>query len=109
MISAADCPTVDNGHIVPRMYQRAWEVEGRRVAVHESGCSECDVKSSKLVGARGSYYRRTRPRHGTQTDDIEASLAHVENKGRRPYGRSSPASPAPWSARVRWPSSSACR
>jgi len=80
MISAADCPKVDNGHIVPRMYQRAWEVEGRQVAVHELGRSGCEVKSSKLVGARGPYYRRTRPRHGTQTDDVEASLAHVENK-----------------------------
>ncbi|HEX5761661.1 MAG TPA: DUF4238 domain-containing protein [Solirubrobacterales bacterium] len=79
MISAADCPKVDNGHIVPRMYQQAWEVEGRQVAVHEPGRSECEVKSSKLVGARGPYYRRTRP-HGTQIDDIEASLAHVENK-----------------------------
>jgi Protein of unknown function (DUF4238) len=80
VISAADCPRVDNGHIVPRMYQRAWEVEGRQVAVHEQGRSGCEVKSSKLVGARGPYYRRTRPRHGTQTDDVEASLAHVENK-----------------------------
>lgn len=79
-ISGADCPKVDNGHIVPRMYQRAWEVEGRQVAVHELGRSVCEVKSSKVVGARGPYYRRTRPRHGTQTDDIEASLAHVENK-----------------------------
>ncbi len=55
-------------------------MEGRQVAVHEPGRSECEVKSSKLVGARGPYYRRTRPRQGTQTDDIEASLAHVENK-----------------------------
>jgi hypothetical protein len=80
MISAANCPTVDNGHIVPRTYQRAWEVEGRQVAVHQLGRSVCEVKSSKLAGARGPYYRRIRPRHGTQTDDIEASLAHVENK-----------------------------
>jgi hypothetical protein len=79
-ISAADCPKVDNGHIVPRMYQRAWEGEGRQVAVHEPGRLGCELKSTKVAGARGPYYRRTRPRHGTQTDDMEASLAHVENK-----------------------------
>lgn len=80
MISGADCPTVNNGHIVPRMYQRAWEVEGRQVAVHAARSSGCEVKSTKVVGVRGPYYRRTRPRHGTQTDDIEASLAYVEDK-----------------------------
>ena len=37
-------------------------------------------KSTKIAGTRGPYYRRTRSRHGTQTDDIEASLAYVENK-----------------------------
>jgi uncharacterized protein DUF4238 len=79
-ISAADCPKVDNGHIVPRMYQRAWEAEDRQVAVHEPGRSGCELKSTKVAGARGPYYRRTRPRHGTETDDMEASLAHVENK-----------------------------
>lgn len=79
-ISAADCPKVDNGHIVPRMYQRAWEGEGRQVAVHEPGRLWCELKSTKVAGARGPYYRRTRPRHGTQTDDMEASLAYVENK-----------------------------
>lgn len=80
MISGANCPTVNNGHIVPRMYQHAWEGEDRRVAVHEEGRPGCEVKSTKLVGVRGPYYRRTRPRHGTQTDDIEASLAYVEDK-----------------------------
>ena len=79
-MSAADCPKVDNGHIVPRMYQRAWEGEGRQVSVHEPERSGCELKSTKVAGARGPYYRRTRPRHGTQTDDMEASLAHVENK-----------------------------
>ena len=48
--------------------------------MHVPGRSECELKSTKVVGARGPYYRRTRPRHGTQVDDIEASLAHVESK-----------------------------
>lgn len=81
LISGSNCPKVNNGHIVPRMYQKAWEgEEGRLVAVHEAGSLGCGLKSTKLAGARGPYYRRTRPRHGTQTDDIEASLAYVENK-----------------------------
>jgi Protein of unknown function (DUF4238) len=80
MFSASDCPRVDNGHIVPRMFQRAWEGEGRRVAVHADRRAVCEVKSTKVVGARGPYYRRTRPRHGTEIDDIEASLAYVEDK-----------------------------
>jgi hypothetical protein len=80
LIAGSGCPRVDNGHIVPRTYQRAWEGEGRQVAVHTAGKPGCEFKSTKLAGVRGPYYRRTRPRHGTQTDDIEASLAHVENK-----------------------------
>jgi hypothetical protein len=79
-ISGSNCPKVDDGHIVPRTYQRAWESEGRQVAVHAVGESTCELKSTKVAGTRGPYYRRTRPRHGTQTDDIEASLAYVENK-----------------------------
>lgn len=79
-ISGSNCPKVDDGHIVPRTYQRAWENESRQVAVHEVGSSDCELKSTKVVGTRGPYYRRTRPQHGTKTDDIEASLAYVENK-----------------------------
>ena len=80
LISGSECPTVDNGHIVPRTYQRAWEGEGRQVAVHAVGSPACELQSTKIAGARGPYYRRTRPRHGTQTDNIEASLAHVESR-----------------------------
>lgn len=79
-IPGSNCPRVDNGHIVPRMYQKAWEGDGRQVAVHAGGSVECQLMSTKLAGARGPYYRRARPQHGTQTDDIEASLAYVENK-----------------------------
>lgn len=80
LISGSNCPKVDNGHIVPRTYQRAWEGAHRQVAVHNGGNLVCELESTKLAGARGPYYRRTRPRQGTETDDIEASLAYVENK-----------------------------
>ena len=61
------------------MFQKAWEVEGRQVAVHRAGRQNCELASTKVVGARGPFYRRTRPQ-GTEVDDIEASLAYVENK-----------------------------
>jgi hypothetical protein len=68
-----------SAHIVPRTFQRAWEGEERQVAVHVKGRPVCELKSTKLVGVRGPYYRRTRP-SGAQSDDIEDSLAYVENK-----------------------------
>lgn len=80
LFSGADCSKVNNGHIVPRTYQRAWEGEDRQVSVHEEGNSACRLKSTKIAGARGPYYRRKRPRQGTETDDIEASLAYFEDK-----------------------------
>lgn len=84
VISGENCPEVNNGHIVPRMYQHAWKVEGRQVAVHERGSSSCVKRSTKAAGARNPFYRRVRPRHGTKTDDIEASLAYIENKATKP-------------------------
>jgi hypothetical protein len=68
-----------SAHIVPRTYQKAWEGDERQVAVHVKGGTGCELKSTKLVAVRGPYYRRTRP-SGVPTDDIEDSLAHVENK-----------------------------
>jgi Protein of unknown function (DUF4238) len=79
LISGSNCQRVENAHIVPRLYQKAWEGENRQVAVHETGHPDCKLKSTKLAGARGPYYRRTRPQ-GIDTDDIEASLGYVENK-----------------------------
>lgn len=76
-------PVVNEGHIVPRTYQRAWEGEHRQVAVHSIQSSECTLESTKVVGTRGPYYRRIRP-EGNQTDDIEASMAYVEDKSTRP-------------------------
>jgi len=64
---------------VPRMYQKAWEAKGRRVAVHVDDAEACEVKSTKLVGTRGPYYRRIRPQ-GEQSDDTEDSLSRIESK-----------------------------
>ena len=82
VIPGAKLPRVDNGHIVPRMYQRAWEGEERQVAVHRAGSPECEECSTKRAGTRGPYYRRTRPQ-GTETDDFEASLAGIEGRAAR--------------------------
>ncbi len=87
LFSGSECQKVNNGHIVPRMYRHAWEGGGRQVAVHKDARAAYQIKSTKVVGARGPYYRRTRPRHGTQTDDIEASLAYVEDKAAPLPGR----------------------
>ncbi|HEY8816117.1 MAG TPA: DUF4238 domain-containing protein [Candidatus Dormibacteraeota bacterium] len=82
-IDGSNSPKVEDGHIVPRMYQKAWEVKGRRVAVHVDGTEVCEVKSTKLVATRGPYYCRTRPK-GDQTDDTEDSLSRIENKAAAP-------------------------
>lgn len=81
-IDGSKGPIVDDGHIVPRMYQRAWEVEGRKVAVHAGG-EGCDQRSTKNVGTRGPYYRRTRPT-GESIDDVEKSLSVIEDKAAPP-------------------------
>jgi hypothetical protein len=80
LLPSGNYPKVDNAHIVPRLYQRAWEGESRQVAVHSKLSPGCALKSTKNVGVRGPYYRRTRPKQGTEIDDIEASLAYVENR-----------------------------
>lgn len=69
---------VENAHIVPRMYQKAFAIEGM-VAVHRVGESKCSRVSTKRAGTRPAYYRRTRP-DGERIDDVEASLAEVESK-----------------------------
>lgn len=72
---------VDRGHIVPAFYQRSWGQE-QMIAVHdlEGRCSQLSIK--REAGVRGPYYRRTRPT-GDETDDIEASLASLENVAAR--------------------------
>ena len=65
------------------MYQQAWAVDGK-VAVHLDGREECIPLSTRKAATRSRYYlRRTRP-NGEQSDDIEASLAYVEDKGKAP-------------------------
>lgn len=75
-------PPVKSAHIVPRMYQRAWAVDGQ-VAVHVGGKDACIKMSTRKAGTRPWYYRRTRP-NGEEVDDIEASLAYVEDKATQP-------------------------
>jgi hypothetical protein len=82
-IDGSNSPTVDDGHIVPRMFQKAWEVKGRQVAVHGDGAETCRKKSTKSVATRGPYYRRSR-REGEQTDDTEKSLSVIESKAAPP-------------------------
>lgn len=74
---------VENAHIVPRMYQRAWATTGL-VAVHEPGSSQCRKLTTKKAGTRPAYYRRERPYSGEEIDDIEACLAVVESKAAVP-------------------------
>jgi hypothetical protein len=75
-------PEVKSSHIVPRVYQRAWAI-GEQVAVHVDGKSECVTMPIRRAGTRSRYYRRTRPT-GEKVDDIEASLAYVEDKVTEP-------------------------
>ncbi len=75
-------PDVKSAHIVPRMYQRAFAVDAM-VAVHVDGDSKCVVMPIRNAGTRSRYYRRWRP-DGQPIDDIEASLACVEDKASVP-------------------------
>lgn len=83
VISGEKLPRVDNAHIVPRMYQSAWEGPKRQVAVHRVGKEGCELRSTKRAGTRRAYYRRTRPQ-GNEIDDFEASLAGVEGRATKP-------------------------
>jgi hypothetical protein len=85
-IDGSISPTVKDGHIVPRMYQAAWEGEGRRVAVHKVEGGGCRTRSTKSVTTRGTYYRRVRP-EGESSDDVEDSLRRIEDKASEPLRR----------------------
>ena len=80
LINGGDSPRVEDGHIVPRTYQRPWENSARQVTVHRVGHVGHKLESTKNVATRGPFYRRSRPGSGIVIDDIEASLAHMENK-----------------------------
>lgn len=75
-------PQVNKAHIVPRMYQKAFAVNGK-VAVHTDGNPDCVLTSTKTAGTRPTYYRRARP-DGELIDDVEASLSLVEDKATEP-------------------------
>jgi hypothetical protein len=66
------------------MYQRAWAVDGK-VCVHCRGDEEHGgrLTTTKKAGTRDAPYRRTRP-SGEEIDDVEASLAELENKAAGP-------------------------
>jgi len=86
-IDGSKSPAVENGHIVPRMYQKAWEAQGRKVAVHgKDDATSCRPRSTKSVATRGPYYRRIRPK-GEQLDDTEKSLSVIEDKAAGPILR----------------------
>ncbi len=74
-----------SAHIVPRMYQRAFAVDDM-VAVHVDGKAECVLMPTRNAGTRSRYYRRRRP-DGQAINDIEASLAFVEDKASAPLAQ----------------------
>jgi uncharacterized protein DUF4238 len=82
VLDRASYPEVNNAHIVPRMYQRAFEMDGK-VAVHTDGAPDCVLTSTKTAGTRPTYYRRARP-DGALIDDVEASLSVIEDKATKP-------------------------
>lgn len=82
VLDRAVYPRVERAHIVPRMYQKAFAVNGM-VAVHLDGSRECVIKSTRVAGTRPAYYRRDRP-DGQPIDDVEASLSAIEDKAAQP-------------------------
>jgi hypothetical protein len=69
---------VRKGHIVPAVYQRNFAIN-QQVAVHCKGQPGCQIRNVKTSGTRGAFYRRTR-KDGSEIDDIEVSLAALEDK-----------------------------
>jgi hypothetical protein len=71
-----DYPKVERGHILPRVYQRNWAIDGM-VELHVAGRPGSRPASTKDVGVKKRAYRRERP-DGTPIDDVEWSLSHME-------------------------------
>jgi len=69
---------VKRGHIVPVVFLRNF-ADSEQVALHRTDQPGCELRSVRTVGTRGPFYRRQRP-DGTDIDDIEASLALLEEK-----------------------------
>ena len=67
---------VDQGHILPRVYQRSF-AKGEQIEVHIVETGGSHVTNIAKAGTRRKAYRRTRP-GGTEMDDVEWSLHHIE-------------------------------
>lgn len=85
MLDREHYPPVKRAHIVPRVYQSAFAFDGQ-VAVHVDGADRCVLVAITEAGTRSRYYRRVRPT-GEAIDDIEASLAFVEDKVAAPLAQ----------------------
>ena len=70
-------PKVKKGHIVPKAYLRQW-ADGQQIGMARVDTSERHVISLRDAGTRGPYYRREQP-DGTEIDDAEWSLSHIED------------------------------
>jgi hypothetical protein len=68
---------VDQGHILPRFYQRNF-AHGEQIEVHIVGTGRSHVTNTAKTGTRRRAYRRTRP-SGEEIDDVEWSLQHIED------------------------------
>jgi len=77
VLDRASYPKVKQGHIVAATYQRNFAVDGL-VAVHVPGREDCVTLKVENAGTRSRAYRRTRL-DGTEIDDVEASLAGMED------------------------------
>lgn len=77
-------PVVEDGHIVPGTYQKAWVLEGR-VTVQKVGATDGAGRLRPIakVAVRERPYRRVRP-NGEEIDDVEASLNVIEGKATEP-------------------------
>jgi Protein of unknown function (DUF4238) len=70
-------PSVNKGHIVPRVYLRNF-ARGEQIEVHIVDKGSSHVVNIQKAGTRQRPYRRTRPRSGEEIDDVEWSLQHIE-------------------------------
>ena len=71
-------PNVKQSHIVPRGYLRSFAVD-EQIAMRLVDASSSRLISLNDAGTRRRFYRRTRP-DGTPIDDVEWSLAHIDDK-----------------------------
>jgi hypothetical protein len=79
VMSRRSFPDVKQGHIVPRVYQRAWANADDQVTVHVAGKLASFTMNTADAGTRRRPYTRFRP-DGSRIDDMEATLAEVENR-----------------------------